>query len=282
MIHSWDNPTTKGPFPFHPDKVIVWNEILRDELINYHGVSAEDIQISGVPQADLYLNRDQFTPKSKFFSQLGLDPNRKLITYTTGTTGMVPQDKDIIEVLQRTIEENRYPFPCQLLVRMHPKDDITLYKHFENRTNFFLQIPGRQSQTNDNWNPTERDMYGLAELMCYSDVVINVASTITIDAAAFDTPIVNIGFDGDIERPFSESCRRFYDFNHYRHVVATQGAPVAYSEQEMTTLIAEYLKNPKKDTEKRELIRKTQYWKLDGNSGKRVAEMILGELGLTL
>jgi hypothetical protein len=36
FVLSWDNPTSKGPFPVRPERVILWNEILRQELITYH------------------------------------------------------------------------------------------------------------------------------------------------------------------------------------------------------------------------------------------------------
>ena len=37
----------------------------------------------------------------------------------------------------------------------------------------------------------------LANTMRHSDVVVNVASTMAIEAAIFDTPVVNISFDGE-------------------------------------------------------------------------------------
>ena len=54
---SWDNPTTKGPFPLQPDKVIVWNDIMRQEILDYQKIDPRKVIPAGVPQFDLYSDR---------------------------------------------------------------------------------------------------------------------------------------------------------------------------------------------------------------------------------
>jgi len=161
------------------------------------------------------------------------------------------------------------------MVRLHPKDLPELYKRFENRPEMVIQLPGRRAKTNDSWNPTREDMYGLAELMCYSDVVVNMASTITIDAAAFDTPVVNTAFDGYKEQPYLRSSRRYYDYEHYKRVVDTGGVKISYSLDELIRQIQEYLDNPKLDAEGRARIREEQSYKLDGKASERIAEFLI-------
>ena len=56
MIRSWDNFNTKGVFRVKPDKLIVHNEILKNQAIKWNGLSESDIFISGVPQYDRYIN----------------------------------------------------------------------------------------------------------------------------------------------------------------------------------------------------------------------------------
>ncbi|KAF0119082.1 MAG: hypothetical protein FD151_2075 [bacterium] len=160
------------------------------------------------------------------------------------------------------------------MIRLHPKDKYSYYEKFEDKPCLVIQRPGRPAQTNDSWNPTREDMYGLAELMNYSDVVINVASTITIDAVAFDTPVINVAFDGYKTKPYKDSCKRYYDYDHYKNIVKTGGVKIAYSIGELIDYTNLYLKNPSIDAEGRKIIREEQCWKLDGNSGKRIAEYI--------
>ena len=275
FIQSWDNPTSKGPFPVIPDRVIVWNEILRQEVLRYHDFPAEKIYLSGVPQFDIYLDKNNFLCKRDFFRKWKLDTDRCLITYTTGSSNMLPNEHEVIQQLYERVAGNKLISPAQLLVRPHPKDLFDYENHFRDCTLMTIQRPGPFAQTKDRWNPKREDMYGLAELMCYSDVVVNVASTITIDAVCFDTPVVNVAFDGYARLEYMDSCRRYYDYDHYKNIIKTNGVKVANSVEELTDYINSYLRDPELDGIGRRKIREEQCWKLDGKSGERIANYIL-------
>ncbi len=118
-------------------------------------------------------------------------------------------------------------------------------------------------------------MYALAELMRYSDVVVNIASTITIDAAAFDTPTVNVAFDGYEKKPYNLSCKRYYDYEHYKRIVDTGGIKISDTIDELIVHIQRSLDDPKQEAEGRARIRSEQCWQLDGQAGKRVGQYLL-------
>lgn len=278
LIHSWDNPTAKGAFPVVPDKIVVWNEILKEEIAKHHEYPGKDIYVAGIPQFDIYYDKTRFMTKEQFFKKWGLDLYKKLITYATPMHGQAPFSPDIVNILYNAIKENYFSYPCQLLIRLHPRDFKERYKDFEGLNGIIIQMPGREADVKDRWNPTEEDMLTLAETMYYSDVLINVASTIAIDAVTFDTPVVCIGFDGYQEKPYLSSCRRFYDYDHIKNIVATKGVRVAYSREELLEFTNLYMKNPDVDAEGREKIREEQCWRLDGSSGRRIAEFILENL----
>jgi hypothetical protein len=275
FMQSWDNPTSKGPFPVVPDRVIVWNEILKKELLTYHNFPSEQIYVSGVPQFDLYLDRDKFLSREEFFRKWNLDPERRLITYTTGSSNMLPEEYKVVEQLVRAVHEGRLIFPAQLLLRPHPKDRFEYETHFKEYPPAAIQRPGPLARTKDRWNPKREDMYGLAELMLYSDVVVNVASTITIDAVCFDTPVVNVAFDGYEKLDYMQSCRRYYDYDHYKNILRAKGVKVSGNLQELIDAVNSYLENPDLDKVGRKRIRDEQCWRLDGKSGERIASCIL-------
>jgi len=275
FILSWDNPTTKGPFRVRPDRVVLWNQILAKELGAYHGYTEQEMCVAGVPQFDIYARQDGYLSREDFFRKWKLDPAKKLITYTTGTPGTAPFDDEIVELLYGKMRGGGFQQPCQLLVRLHPKDLPDLYKRFENLPDVVIQLPGRRAKTNDSWNPTQQDMYGLAELMSYSNVVVNIASTTTIDAAAFDTPIVNVAFDGFKAKPYEESCARYYEYEHYKRVVQTGGFTISHSLDELTAQIQRYLDDPSLEAAGRAKIREEQCVKLDGQAGRRIADYLI-------
>ena len=55
-VLSWDNTTVRGLGIGLSDKAIVWSNVMRDELIRLHKISAEKIIVCGVPHYDYYIN----------------------------------------------------------------------------------------------------------------------------------------------------------------------------------------------------------------------------------
>jgi hypothetical protein len=110
-------------------------------------------------------------------------------------------------------------------------------------------------------------------------VVVNVASTIAIEAAICDTPVVNIGFDGPEPRPFLDSAARYYHYTHYRPLLEAGAVRVADSPEAMLTEIRRYLDYPELDRAGRARAVEEQCFGADGRASERVAEFVLGELG---
>lgn len=280
MTMSWDNFTSKGEVRIKPDKLIVWNEIMKKEAVELHDFSPKDIFISGVPQFDMYFKRDGLLTREEFYRNIGADPSKKLITYGTGSKRTTPHDPEIIEIVYDFIKQNKTVKPCQLLIRTHPGVTIedSEYKKFKGLENVILEEPGRameKSKFPDGWNPNIGDMYHLSNLMAHSDIVINTSSTLSIDACCFDTPVINIAFDGYHKEPYWKSAKRYHDYTHYKPIVDSGGVRVAENEKELLEHINTYLKNPETDGEGRKKIIQEQCYYVDGSSGERLADYIL-------
>ena len=120
----------------------------------------------------------------------------------------------------------------------------------------------------------------LADTMHHSDVVLNVASTIAIEASIFDTPVVNIAFDQDDAeaRPFLTSPLRYYSYTHYQQIVRAGAVRIARSAGEMIDLVNGYLADPSRDAEGRRRVVAEQCELTDGRSAERLAGFIVREL----
>ena len=126
------------------------------------------------------------------------------------------------------------------------------------------------------WAPTGPEVDHLAHLLHHSAVLLNVASTTTVDAAALDRPVVNISFDGERPLAWIRSCRRFYSFYHYRRIVSTGGVRVVESAAECVKEIEAYLEDPARDAAGRQRIVSETCYRVDGNSSRRIAEVVTG------
>jgi CDP-glycerol glycerophosphotransferase (TagB/SpsB family) len=119
----------------------------------------------------------------------------------------------------------------------------------------------------------------LGDTLCHADVVVNVASTISVEACIFDTPVVNICFDGPEESPYVKSARRYYSFTHYVNVTSRHAVKVAQSPDELVDAVAAYLANPSLDAAGRKQVVLDQCQFTDGRSAERVVGLVLEELG---
>ena len=138
--------------------------------------------------------------REAFFRQIGADPSRKLITLTTTPRELYPHHDHVLRVLMRAMDDGAWREPAQVLVRLHPRDDRDAYAEFEGAPHVMIEKPFRSTVTAGDGlavDITADNQRHLADTMRHSDVVVNVASTIAIEAAIFDTPVVNVSFDGE-------------------------------------------------------------------------------------
>jgi len=277
FVQSWDNPTTKGPMPFLPDLVAVWNETLTKEMMDFHHIEKERIITVGVPQFDHYLDVGSFQSREELELENIVSTGCRILCYTTGTPWTCPYDLELIELIYGCVARNIFLEPCHLIVRVHPTDDRD-YSRFDQRPLLTFHSLGEIRNPLDSWGPTRRDMYRFASLMKHADVVINVASTTTIDAAFFDTPVVNIAFDGETDQDYIRSNRRYYEYCHYENIVKTGGVSICYDKEHFIAAVNEYLKDRSLRSEGRARIVQEQCWRPDGLAGKRLADLVLSEV----
>lgn len=281
FIHSWDNITTKGNMPVRFDGLLVWNEILKREILRYYSHDAYrdgQIHVVGIPQFDYYLDPSRRTSREAFCAAMGLDPGKKLITYTTCPERISPDDPALVERVGELIRQGRFGEPVTMLVRLHPYDRPQRYEGIR-REHIVFDSPGRFTDVlGDKWYPSAEDMDRYADTLAHSDVVVNVASTTTIDSCAFDTPVVNIAIDARPPADPGMSVKRYYQYEHYRGIVASGGVAVADTWDDLVAQVDRYLADPSCDRAGRRQIVREQCWRQDGQSGRRAADVVLSYL----
>jgi hypothetical protein len=110
---------------------------------------------------------------------------------------------------------------AQVLVRLHPRDEVDAYREFTQTPHVIVEKPFRDTvKVADGLaiDVMPEHQKHLGDTLAHADVVVNVASTISIEACIFDTPVVNICFDGPEPSPYVTSARRYYSFTHYVNI----------------------------------------------------------------
>ncbi len=274
VVASWDNLTTKGPLLPRLDQLVVWNDLMRDEARRYHHYGAQDVVVTGAPHHDtIFSDRQQLADRATFFGRFGLDPSKKLITYAGEDPIIAPDAPIYAEQIERAIRERRLSQPAQLLVRPHPQDDPRRWDRVRQLPGVCFDLPGRQTE---HWMDMSReDLRRLYETMWHSDVIVNVTSTIVLDAAFFDTPTICVGYGYSHAKTYYNSPMRFFEMDHYRYILDAGATRVVASESELLGAIDEYLTDPSKELAgRRRIVREICQFE-DGRSAERTAGAII-------
>jgi hypothetical protein len=277
-VYSWDNLTAKGPFAIKPDRITVWNEIMKYEAVEYHGYSETNVSVTGVPVFDSY--SEIFEKKKKddtyLLDYFKVNKKKKFIILATipgvyyGTG-----HRYLAKVLERAIKNNEIE-DSYIIIRPHPMDE-TKYDDLANDIILIDSYGSKPSENAKKWLPKEDNTKHLGLSMYLSDVVINIASTMTIDAACFNTPVINIAFDVPLElKDYNGSVIRYYSYTHYKHVIATNYPVLVSNEAELISSTQAMIKAGNQKNDFNNNIISKQVGKLDGNSYRKTANALVG------
>lgn len=278
---SWDNFTNKLLPARRVDRLLVWNELMKRQAIDIHGYTADQIRITGAPQWDLYFRGPARASRDAFFRRIGADPSRRLVTLTTTPQRIYTYHDRVLRALIDAMRSNAWRAPAQLLVRLHPRDELDKYASFQGTPDVIIEKPFRSTRRTPDGldvDMSEESRRHLADTLSHSDIVINVASTISIEAAIYDTPIVNVAFDGEAPLDLIRSARRYYRFAHYANIIRQGAVKLAETPSQMIEQVGLYLADPALDREGRRRVVAEQCQFTDGRAAERIATCVAAEL----
>ena len=275
MPKSWDNLTTKTFFNVFPDRIIVQNRVMREAAIRLFGFDASRISVAGHPAFDVYASSEVGMSREEFCADLGLDASRKIILYAAAGDALAPRDEEVLDELINAIETTPGLQGAQLLVRPHPK---YVFDPSRIRTRPFVRIdhPGiKLTKKNASWEFEAADILHLRDSLRHMDVLISTASTLNLEGAIFDRPLISIGFDGRRQLSPELSTYRYYRYEHLQPLVESSGMPVAKSFAELKVMVEDALRDPSLLRAGRRRIVRDLVGDVDGGAGSRVASEII-------
>jgi hypothetical protein len=273
MTTSWDNFTSKGYSRVHPDVLLVQNASMLEEAVQLNNYASERIRVVGFPQWDHYLDATWHMSKEEFAQQFDLDPTKRWIVYFGGglLAGLLqlPEPGDHVVMINRAIERGEIQAACTI-IRPHPAMGDNLRQ--EARKSPVLTFGKGQKLLAE-------DSKFLLNLVRLSDVTLNLGSTMSLEAAIFDRPIILIGFTGykdEASLPWHQRLTVALDCTlHYRQIENTGGVWRVSDEKGLIQAVQEYLANPHLHTAGRENLKKRFVGPCDGKSGERIFHTLL-------
>ena len=289
VILSWDNTTGKGLGGVIPDNIIAWTDIMKGELMMYHDIPGNRIFVGGIAHFDIYYRKELSTSREKALESLGLDPSKKLIFFGTKSPNSYPWNADIARILAEAIDQGQFPFPTQLLIRLHPlyyvvkktktREFVPFSKEFEwlAQKYSFVKIDRPQILSDRlTMDMPESEQTKLASILTHTDVLVNMFSTLNIEAAILDVPLVNVVFEGKAER--RENSRQNIDIDfrqtHNQRIVRSGATRLCHTPQELIETVRAYLVDRSLDRSERAALVQQEAGLYKGTAGRKIAEIL--------
>lgn len=221
VIYSWDN-LPKARMALRADQYLVWSEYMKKEMsIYYPEIPSEKIIISGTPQFEFYNNDEHIISKDVFYSKYKLDPNKKIICFSGDDIKTSPDDPKYLFDLASEITNNNLANDYQILLRRCPVD---ISGRFDSVVSKFPNLikeaaPIWKFNLASEWSTVlalPKDISLLVSTAFYSDIVINLGSTMAFDFAMFKKPCIFIAYDQEVKTDTNWSVETIYNLQHFR------------------------------------------------------------------
>lgn len=281
FITSWDNLSTKSRFCFDYDGYLVWSTAMRDELLAFYPRARDvPVHVVGAPQFDVFRDERFLLDRADWFAHEGLDPARKLIVYSLGSPNLIREHHGAVEFADRVARGELGD--VQLLVRPHPvfraAPELDALRRFG--PSVIVQDSDRTIVDRQGGMQGDVEIARWVSTFHHADVVVNLSSTVTVDAAFCDTPVVNLDFDPEPGAPNGMLVREInHRWNHFRPVAESGGVWLAPDMDAVVAGARAYLADPRLHGERRRWIVEHVCGFRDGRSGERFADAVAEAAG---
>lgn len=276
---TWDNMASKRPPYLRPDALTVWNAWMAGEATTHYHFPQESVAITGGSQFDILFRPQRAEGRAAFLTRLGLDPAKRLIVFSLNAPMYAPDNPGYLRLICEAIKSGAIVGAPNLIVRMHPFDRgqscdgvLTPYPNTRLERPFRLASPSSVYEC----LPTRAEVDYYGSLMTHADVLINQASTTTLDALATDTPVVNIAFDLVPTHP-DTSIKEVYRYTHYRRIVESKAVTLVHTPEELFAELSRALTDPEAGRDYRRQALDLFVGRQDGGAAARVARAVMSQ-----
>jgi hypothetical protein len=245
----------------------------------YPEVNAARVTITGTPQFDFHRRPSCRWSREQTLRALDLPEHSRYFLYGASHASLTPEEPALVAHLAARMERRPVLANRALVVRLHPLDDPARWTAFlsdrAGQARVRLSQPFDETHTVDGWAlPTATDYARLTSSLAHADGCLNIASTISLDAAMLDRPVICLDFTSEPDAPrdllFAE-----YGTEHYAPLVRSGGLRVARNWDEALDLMEASILDPTRDRDRRARMVRDECGPVDGQSAARVAARLI-------
>ncbi|MEZ5323252.1 MAG: CDP-glycerol glycerophosphotransferase family protein [Microthrixaceae bacterium] len=277
-VLSFDNVTTRPPFPVRFDRYLVWNRFNREELLRgVDGLNPADIAVVGPAQFDFYARPELVDERAAWCAALDVPVDAPTVLYGAGPPTVAPHEMQYVDHLLAGIADRRLPADLVVVLRRHPTDRPERWERFGDHPSVRFDDPGaigsdvrRPGQT----NLDDRQIRHLCTTLAHTDVHVNVSSTMTLDGACFDKPQIGPAYDVDGVRRHRRRAEDLYRREHFVAIVGSGGLELSGGPAELVSQVRSALDEPGRLSTRRRAMLEAVCTYTDGRCTERVADEV--------
>ena len=247
FIYSWDN-LPKGMMVVKSDYYFVWSNHMKEELMFYYpDVLENNIRVVGTPQFEIHYQPELIIRKEEFYKTYNLDLERKYICFSGDDVTTSPNDEFYLEDVAKAVEElNKQGNNLGVIYRKCPVDFTDRHKNiYDKYKSVIILIDPLWDKLGSNWNrvmPTKKDMSLLASTVFYTEMVINIGSSMVFDYAAQNKPCAYLNYNTEKKKDAKWSIEKIYKYIHFQSMPDKNAVLWINSKNEIADVIIEGLR----------------------------------------
>ncbi len=281
IVPNYDGLSSKGFRGTKVGELLVWGPAMRDDAIHLQGVSESRVKMIGALRYD-HLQDRSYPPRDAFLRQRGMDPSRKTILFAGGRN-----EYHYFEMLAAFEALSRHSDQFQLVIRIYPKKTLLRSPSMTYFVRLARTLPAVSVSIADPYYESgveDREVLAIEEeelwaLLRYSDLVVNLYSTIALEACLFDKPVINMWYFGTVGMTVQQPVYIPYpEIHHIRKFESYGAAEQATNREELIDLIRRAAKHPESRAQQRRTVVAMECGTLDGSVRNRLVDLCCCDL----
>jgi hypothetical protein len=262
-IQSFDNLSSRSVLPVF-DYYALWNRRMLEQLLAYYPDRLpETALITGTPQFDFHVRADCRWSRRRTLDRLGLAPTDRYILWAANHQIHTPDEPEQVLALALRCSATPELGQHRIVVRPHPGDDPCRWRTvFDQDARVVLSLAWEKGAG----LPSPSDQGRLVSSLLHADVCVNMASTMSLDAAVVDTPVVCVAF--------GDRYRHSYETEHFRPIAESGGVRLALNLTQLVGEIVAYVRDRSRDRSARQALVVAECGSVDGESARRITDLI--------
>lgn len=279
VIHitgNYDNLTSKGFRGILPDRLLVWGPQMVEDATVLHGIPAERLRVIGSIRYNS-IRIQSGSNRNEFLKRIGLDPKLKTIVFA----GFV-YDSQYFEMLEIYRQLIGNQMRCQLILRLYPNKSLMNSIYILPIVEFAKSLPHvyvsfadphfRQgSREHEVLKVEESDLWNILR---NCDVLIDYFSTIALEGAIFDKPVVHMHYLPKKLGKYSNTLLpvEYWNLIHNRRIMSYGAVDIAHDRKELISLIRKNIAYPARHSEARKKMVARECGPIDGKACERLID----------